>query len=249
MRFWSTNFVVKQFDILHNLGVSTIKITDEMFLLYKKHYQPLCTELSKKSYANTLKMWSYSRVDTVTDPEFLKVVRSAGIRWLALGIESADKAVRLEVTKGKFEDVDIKSVVKQVEDAGMNVMANYLVGLPGDTHETMQKTLDLSLELSTAAWNMYAAMALPGSQLYRTAVSDNLPLPSTYAGYSFHSEETLPLPTEALTPAEILRFRDEAFIQYHSNIEFQEKIRKLFGEKAVESIKSSLQIKIHRNIY
>ena len=35
--------------------------------------------------------------------EILKLVRSAGIKWLALGIESGDKNVRLEVSKGKFE--------------------------------------------------------------------------------------------------------------------------------------------------
>lgn len=56
-------------------------------------------------------MWSYSRIDTVTDPDLLKFVRSAGIKWLALGIESGDKAVRLEVSKGKFEDVDFRRVI------------------------------------------------------------------------------------------------------------------------------------------
>ena len=58
---------------------------------------------------------------------------------------SGDKKVRLEVAKGKFEDVDVKKVVKQVHDADINVMANYIYGLPGDDKETIQKTFELSL--------------------------------------------------------------------------------------------------------
>jgi len=249
MRFWSTEFVLKQFDILANLGVKTIKITDEMFLLYKKHYVPLCTELSKKPYAKDLMMWSYSRIDTVTDPEFLKVVRSAGIRWLALGIESADKSVRLEVTKGNFEDVDIERVVKQIEDAGINVMANYIVGLPGDNAESMQKTLNFSKKLNTAGWNMYAAMALPGSELYKFALENNVELPKTYSAFSFHSENTLPLRTEFLTAAEILKFRDKAFIEYHSSKEFQEKILHKFGQESLNTINETCKYKLKRDLY
>jgi radical SAM superfamily enzyme YgiQ (UPF0313 family) len=249
MRFWSTEFVLKQFDILANLGVKTIKITDEMFLLYKKHYVPLCTKLSKKPYAKDLMMWSYSRIDTVTDPEFLKVVRSAGIIWLALGIESADKSVRLEVTKGNFEDVDIERVVKQVEDAGINVMANYIVGLPGDNAESMQRTLNFSKKLNTAGWNMYAAMALPGSELYKYAVENNVELPKTYSAFSFHSVNTLPLRIEYLTAAEILKFRDEAFIEYHSNEDFQQVILNKFGQESLNTINATLKYKLKRDLY
>ena len=249
MRFWSTEFVLKQFDILSALGVKTIKITDEMFLLYKKHYVPLCTELSKKPYAKDLMMWSYSRIDTVTDPEFLKVVRSAGIRWLALGIESADMAVRLEVTKGKFDITDIERVVRQVEDAGINVMANYIVGLPGDNAESMQRTLNFSKKLNTAGWNMYAAMALPGSELFKFAMENNVELPKSYSAFSFHSINTLPLRNEFLTAAEILKFRDEAFIEYHSSEEFQQNILNKFGQGSVDSINDTLTFKLKRDLF
>jgi radical SAM superfamily enzyme YgiQ (UPF0313 family) len=248
MRFWSTEFNLKQFDILAEMGVKTIRIVDEMFLLYKKHYDPLCTELAKRSYAKDLKMWSYSRIDTVTDPELLKTVRAAGIQWLALGIESGDKRVRLEVSKGKFEDVDIKRVIKQVHEADIEVMGNYIVGLPGDNHESMEMTYQLSQELNTSGWNMYAAMALPGSQLYKTATEIGYELPSTYTGYSFHSVDTLPIPTDSLTPAEILKFRDEAFLRYHTNQNILKRIESKYVADAVESIIEMTKINLTRNI-
>jgi radical SAM superfamily enzyme YgiQ (UPF0313 family) len=248
MRFWSTEFILKQFDILAEMGVSTIKITDEMFLLYKKHYVPLCTELSKKIYAKDLMMWCYSRIDTVTDPEFLKVARSAGIRWLALGIESADKSVRLEITKGNFEDVDIERVVNQVEASGINVMANYIVGLPGDSFESMKRTLDLSKKLNTAGWNMYPSMALPGSELYKYALENNIAIPKTYSAFSFHSKDTLPLETEYLSASEIVDFRDKAFINYHSDEKYLNLILNKFGPEGVLTIRNILSHKLERNI-
>jgi anaerobic magnesium-protoporphyrin IX monomethyl ester cyclase len=248
MRFWSTEFNLKQFDILAEMGIKTIRIVDEMFLLYKKHYDPLCTELAKRPYAKDLKMWSYSRIDTVTDPDLLKTVRAAGIQWLALGIESGDKRVRLEVSKGKFEDVDIKRVIKQVHEADIEVMGNYIVGLPGDNHESMELTYQLSEELNTSGWNMYAAMALPGSQLYKTATENGYNLPDSYTGFSFHSVDSLPIPTESLSPAEILKFRDEAFLRYHTNSNFLKRIKNKYGSQAVDSIKEMTKIKLTRNI-
>ena len=249
MRFWSTGFILNEFDKLNDLGVKTIRIVDEMFLLYKKHYMPLCQELSKKPYASNLLMWSYSRVDTVTDPDFLKVVRNAGIRWLCLGIESGDKKVRLEVSKGKFEDVDIHEVIKQVQESGIDVMANYIVGLPGDTEESMKKTYDLSVQLNTRGWNMYAAMALPGSELYKRAVEEGKKIPTEYTQFSFHSYDTLPLNTDFLSAGQILKFRDDAFVNYHTRLDFLEKIKNKFGDDAVKTILEMTKIKLKRQIY
>jgi radical SAM superfamily enzyme YgiQ (UPF0313 family) len=248
MRYWSPEFIIKEFDKLVELGVYTIKITDEMFLLNRKYYVPFCELLRDRGYGKFLRMWAYSRVDTVRRPDLLKLVREAGIKWLALGIESGDKTVRLEVSKGKFEDVDINKVIEQVHEVDIEVMANYIFGLPGDTKESMQKTLDLSKELCTFGWNAYAAMALPGSQLYKKAFMNGIPLPDAYEGYSFHGYETLPLPTETLTAAEILEFRDKAFEEYHSYPPFLEKVKNKFGQIAVDNINEMLKIKLKRRI-
>ena len=116
MRFWTTEFIIKEFEKLINYGVYTIKITDEMFLLNPKYYRPLCEKLAEKNTNDHFKIWAYSRIDTVKRPEILQLVRKAGIKWLCLGIESGDKKVRLEVAKGKFEDVDVRTVVKKIHD-------------------------------------------------------------------------------------------------------------------------------------
>ncbi len=249
MRFWSTEFIIKEFDKLISYGVKTIKITDEMFLLNPKYYLPLCKLLKNRNKNNDLRIWAYSRIDTVKRREVLQTIKEAGIKWLCLGIESADKKVRLEISKGKFEDVDVKKVVQQIHDSGIEVMANYIYGLPGDNAESMKKTLDLSIELCTSGWNSYAAMALPGSLLYKQAKEKGLNLPKTYSEYSFHSYESLPLSNEFLSAREILMFRDSAFIKYHRNKSFLSRIENKFGKIAVENINEMLKVKLERKIF
>ena len=248
MRYWSPDFVLKQFDKLIGMGVENIRIIDEMFLLNPKYYIPLCEGLKKRGYGEKLRMWAYSRVDTIRRPGILKLVREAGIRWLGIGIESGDKNVRLEVRKGKYEDVDIREVVRQVEEVDINVMANYIFGLPTDTIETMNKTLDLALELSTLGWNGYAAMPLPGSQLYKDVIDSDNELPKNYLDYSFHSYTTMPVPTEKLTSEEILKFRDEAYIKYHQSQGFLDKVLDKYGKSAVDNILENTKIKLKRKI-
>tara|TARA_R110000824_G_scaffold97531_2_gene233102 strand:- start:119 stop:937 length:819 start_codon:yes stop_codon:yes gene_type:complete len=248
MRFWSPDFIIKEFDKLYEMGVRTLRISDEMFLLNKKYYAPLCNMLKERGYGDKLNMWAYSRIDTVRKPENLTLVREAGIKWLGLGIESGDKNVRLQVTKGKFEDIDIREVVKMVHEADIEIIGNYLFGLPGDDYASMNKTFDLSLELCTLAWNAYATMALPGSSLYKEAVETGYKLPDDYAGYSFHSYNTQPLPTEHLTPAEILKFRDEAWLSYHTYEPFLQKVENKYGKIARDNIEDMTKISLKRRI-
>ena len=248
MRYWSTEFILKEFKKLFKYGVKTIKITDEMFLLNPKYYIPLCEKLAEFNKNDELKLWAYSRIDTVKRPEILEKVRKAGIKWLCLGIESAEKKIRLEVSKGKFDDVDVSGVIKKIHESDIEVMANYIFGLPTDDLNSMQRTLDLSLELCTSGWNAYAAMALPGSMLYKQAVENKLKIPESYEAFSFHSYECSPLPTKKLKAYEILQFRDKAFHLYHSNNKFLSRVEKKFGYEAKKNIQNKLKIKLKRKI-
>lgn len=247
IRYWSPEFIISEFEKLINMGVYTIKITDELFFLNKKYFVPICEMLRDRGYGEKLLMWAYSRIDSI-NLEFLKLIRSAGIKWLALGIESGSENIRLEISKGKFENIDIKKIINCVQDADISVMANYIFGLPGDAIESMQKTLDLSIELNTVGWCGYPAMALPGSKLYKDSVMNNIKLPKNYEEFSFHGYNTLPISTETLSTSEILKFRDNAYDVYHRNPKFLEKIKNKFGQSEVDNILEMLKIKLKRKI-
>lgn len=245
-RLWSPDAVIKEIDVLVNkYGVKNIKFVDEMFVLNRNHVLGICDRIIERGY--DLNIWAYARVDTVKD-EFLDKLQRAGFRWLALGIESGSKHVRDGVEKGRFGTSEIIQVVRKIQSAGINVIGNYIFGLPDDTFESMQETLDLALEANCEFANFYCAMAYPGSKLYTMAIENGWELPESWIGYSQHSYETLPLRTEALTAAQVLRFRDEAFIKYFTSPRYLDLVRRKFGEQVVSHIRDMTKIKLRRKL-
>ena len=225
-RMRSPDKVVEQIKRLYNdYGVRTLKIADEMFVLNERHYTEICKGLAKLPFANELNIWAYARIDTVK-PETLALIRRAGIRWIALGIESGSSYVRDGAAKS-LDDDDIFRTVRKIQDAGINVIGNFIFGLPDDTLESMWSTLDLAKTLNCEFANFYSAMAYPGSRLFSEA--DPKDLPDNWSGYSQHSYDCKPLPTETLSSAEVLSFRDKAFEQYFINTDYLEMIERKFG--------------------
>ena len=117
-----------------------------------------------------------------------------------------------------------------------------------DTEESLQETLDFALENKTEMVNMYCAMAYPGSPLHLSAKQNNLELPSTYSGYSQHSYDTLNLSNDNLTSEQILRFRDKAWMTYHTDPSYLELLKDKFGTKASQNVENSTKIKLKRKL-
>lgn len=247
-RFWSLDHVIKEIDFLvEQYGVRRIKIADEMFVLNPNHVLGLCERLIKRHYKD-LTFFAYARIDTLQD-QFLEKLREAGIIWLGIGIESGSKHVRQGSDK-KFKNEkdnmgvneNILRTMEKVKRAGISSICNYIVGLPDDTLETMQDTFNLAVEINSEIANFYSAMAYPGSPLYVMAEQKGYKLPSDpggpgWIGYSQHSYETIPLPTDTVSAAEVLRFRDNAFMNYFTNPRYLEMIRNKFGETTLSHIK------------
>tara|TARA_Y100000310_G_scaffold287654_1_gene312694 strand:- start:165 stop:1673 length:1509 start_codon:yes stop_codon:yes gene_type:complete len=232
-RFWDPEYIINEFDEIDKRGIRNVKLADEMFVLNQSHFLGLCNQIIERDY--DFNIWAYARIDTVRE-EYLKPLKDAGVEWLALGIESGNAVVRKDVIKGKFTEVNIRDLVQKIRDAGINVIGNYIFGLPEDNLETMQDTLDLATELNCEFANFYSTMAYPGSRLYLDALLHNWELPKSYVGYSQHSYETQPLPTKHISAAEVLRFRDNAFNEYYKNEKYLSFIKKKFGQAAYDDI-------------
>jgi anaerobic magnesium-protoporphyrin IX monomethyl ester cyclase len=244
-RYWDPEFIIKDFDKLAARGVKNIKIADEMFVMNANHFLKLCELIIARGYK--FNIWCYARIDTVKE-KFLETLKKAGVNFLALGIESGDTKVRKDVIKGRFEDIDIRGVVKKIREYDINVAANYIFGLPEDTVESMQRTLDLALEMNTEMANFYCAMAYPGSPLYGIAKKEGWKLPETYAGFSQHSYHAQPLPTKHLAAEQVLEFRDKAWMTYHTNPAFLNLLKTKFGQVAVDETLNSTKIKLRRKL-
>ena len=245
MRFWSPEWVAREMRKLADLGVKTLRISDEMFFLNRKYYTPILEHAVDANYG--FNMWTYSRIDTVRK-DALELFKKGGVNWLALGIEAGNQLVRQEVSKGSFKEVNIREICKTISDADINIISNYIFGFPEDTLETMKQTLDLALELNTEMANMYPCQALPGSPMYNTALKNGWSLPESYEGYAFLSYESQPLPTKYLTAAEVLNFRDKAWQIYFTNPSYLDLVERRFGLQERKNIEDMSSIRLKRKI-
>ncbi len=249
-RSWNPQTIIKKFDQLAMMGVKNVKIADEMFVFKKQHFLELCKLIIERKY--NFNIWAYARIDTIRE-EYLSILKEAGVNWLGVGIESANQRVRQEVTKGKFQELNIRDIVQKVSNHGISVGGNYIFGLPKDSHDSMNETLKLALDLKTEYANFYCAMAYPGSDLHRSFSKTNpKALPENneigWIGYSQHAYETFNLPTEDLTNSEILKFRDSAFLKYFTDEGYISKMRSKFGKPFENEMEKMLSVKLKRKL-
>jgi len=244
-RFWDPEFMITEFDKIHKMGIKNVKIADEMFVLKQNHFMKLCELIIERGY--DFNIWAYARIDTVKE-KYLDTLKKAGVKWLALGIESGNTVVRKDVIKGRFTEVNISDIVGQIQNAGISVIGNYIFGLPEDNVETMQETLDLAKELNCEFSNFYCTMAYPGSRLYLDAIKNNWKLPDCYVGYSQHSYEMRPLDTNHIPASEVVKFRDYAFNDYHEDPKYLDMVEHKFDletrNKMIEMCKYTLKRKL-----
>ncbi|MDA2936734.1 radical SAM protein [Acidobacteria bacterium AH-259-A15] len=242
-RFWNPEMVIAQIDTLvDKYSVRNIKIADEMFVLNRRHVNGICDLIIERRY--DLNIWAYARVDTVKEGMTEKL-KKAGFNWLAFGIETANERVQKSVDK-RFEQDEVYKTIEEVQAAGINVIGNFIFGLPEDDLQSMQETLDLALDLNCEFANFYSAMAYPGSPLYNFAVKEGWPLPEKWSGYSQHAVDTLPLPTKHVSASEVLRFRDHAFQVYFTSPRYLDMVTRKFGAETTQHIKEMTSHRLER---
>jgi anaerobic magnesium-protoporphyrin IX monomethyl ester cyclase len=243
LRYWEPEFIIEQLEYFHSIGIKNLKIADEMFVLNKNHFLKLCKLIIRRGY--DFNIWAYARVDTVRE-EYLDILKKAGVNWLALGIESGNRNVRQEVTKGKFTELDIKDIVRKIQSHDISVVGNFIFGLPEDNLTTMEETYQMAKELKCEWTSFYSAMAYPGSRLHDMVNEEDLP--DTYTGYSQHSFDCKPTPTQYLSSAEVLKFRDEAFHRIYNDKEYVDFLRERFGQNTIDELNKILKHKLKRKL-
>ena len=247
LRFWDVDRVINEIQrLVEQYGVKYIKMLDECFVLKKTYVKEFCEKLIARHY--DLNIWCYARVDTV-DQELLGLLRQAGIQWLAYGIESGDDAALAGVDKGQYTANQTRQAIRWTKEAGINTIANFMFGLPDDTMESMQKTLNLAREINPEWINFYVTMPYPGSDDYSELVKQGKIVEDSWIQYAQYSYECTPMGSKYLSPAEVLQFRDHAFNAFFENNDrYYDLIREKFGQQYVDSIQNMLKTHLRREL-
>src|SRR5204863_442074 len=108
--------------------------------------------------------WSCtSRV--TTDYETLKAMKDAGCRLLIVGYESGDQQILKNIKKGATIE-RARQFTKDCHKLGLVVHGDFILGLPGETRETINNTINFAKELDVETIQVSVAHAYPGTELY-----------------------------------------------------------------------------------
>ncbi|MGE5204489.1 MAG: hopanoid biosynthesis associated radical SAM protein HpnJ [Chlamydiota bacterium] len=138
---------------------------DDTFNLQKARTIELCQKLKPLGLT-----WSCtSRV--TTDYETLKAMREAGCRLLIVGYESGDAQILKNIKKGASVE-RARQFTKDCRKLGLVIHGDFILGLPGETRETVRRTIDFAKELDVETIQVSVAHAYPGTELFDFAVKN-----------------------------------------------------------------------------
>ncbi len=143
VRHRSAANVVDEIEHLMTYGIDRINIADDIFTANKKRVKALCEEIIKRDLHFG---WSaFSRVNTV-DIETLQIMKDAGCDAISFGIESGNPEMLKRVRKGITMD-QARAAVRYCKEVGIRTHASFMIGLPGETHQTMADSSKFAEEL------------------------------------------------------------------------------------------------------
>jgi len=103
--------------------------------------------------------------------ETLKVMRECGLRLLLVGFESCDQQILNNIRKGIRVD-RAREFVKNCKRLGIKIHGTFILGLPGETRETMRQTMEYARELDVDTIQVSLAAPYPGTELYAQALAN-----------------------------------------------------------------------------
>jgi len=147
--------------------IKEIFFDDDTFNYRKERTIELCSKLKKLNFT-----WSCtSRV--TTDYETLKAMKDAGCRLLIVGYESGDPQILKNIKKGATVDM-AERFTSNCKKLGLLVHGDFIVGLPGETRESIRKTIEFAKRLDNETIQVSIAHPYPGTEFYDYARKNNL---------------------------------------------------------------------------
>ncbi len=171
LRFRTPKNVVDEIEFLANkFGVKEFHFEDDNFTAKKQHAMEVCDEIIKRGLDISWACPNGVRIDRI-DMELLEKMKASGCYLLAFGIESGSQEI-LDKANKKLDIKLVPKIIRMAKDVGIETWGFFIIGLPGETEETANKTIEFAkkLPLDRAQFCMFTP--LPGSDAYRNWIRE-----------------------------------------------------------------------------
>ncbi|HPA47505.1 MAG TPA: radical SAM protein [bacterium] len=201
--------VVDEIEAMRNeYGFRSVYFDDDTFNIGKKRILALCEEMRKRNLG--LPWAAMARADT-TDRETLQAMKDAGLVAIKYGVESASQELIDRAKKGL--DLDrVEETVRITRELGIRQHLTFSFGLPGETWDTIRKTIDLSKRLDPETVQYSIMTPYPGSSFYQDMRNAGMIVTEDFSQYDGMS--TAVIRTESLSPADLEHALKQAYREW-----------------------------------
>jgi len=241
-RLRSPENVVAEFEyIIENLPeVREIGVEDDTLTADLGRARKICRLLIEKGIAKKIKWWANVRVNL--DLKTMKLMKRAGCRLIIPGYESGVQEILDKSHKGITVEESIK-FAKNAKKAGLLVHGCFIIGLPGETKETVKKTIEFAKELDPDDAQFFPLIPYPGTEAYEWANKNNYLVTEDFSKWSTpEGWHGCVISRPGLTNEEILELCNEAKVQFYLRPKFFFKAFRLMissWDEAKRTIKAS----------
>jgi anaerobic magnesium-protoporphyrin IX monomethyl ester cyclase len=184
-RVKSPERVVKEFINAKNLGFKEIHLTDDCFTTKIDRAKIICDMLIEQHVDMIWSPITGIRVDKV-DLELLQKMRQAGCYRVYFGIESGSQVILNKIKKGITLEM-VEKAVKLAKQAKLEVAGFFMIGLPGETEETMQQTIDFAKKLNLDMSKISITIPLPATEMFNDLDTKGLIKTKNWEEFKFYT--------------------------------------------------------------
>ncbi len=185
----------------------------DIFNIDKEWVMDLCQHIIDSGLDIT---WSANTRADTADEEMAEMMYKAGCRLVSIGVESGSQEMLNHIGK-KITLDDVRLTVRLFKKFGIKIYNYFVIGLPWETEETVEDTIDFAIELDSDFISFYTATPLPGTKFYDYAKEHNL----INADTSFKSAYYYPsVNAHSLTKEQIFKLHKRAIRKFYLRPEY-----------------------------
>ena len=208
VRFHSAKYILKELDEVQGYGFNAVHFFDDVFTLNRKRLKAICAGLKERKMS-----WRCFISGNTATEQILQLMAKSGCKEVAIGIESGSDSILHAVHKCSTSEQN-KKAIHMAHEAGIRVKGLFIVGLPGESEDTIAETEAFINECPCDDYDFSLLSVLPNSDIYKNHSKYDLILNTSKTDYEKTWYKGTPgeygtsVSTEHLTSHELLRYRD-----------------------------------------
>ncbi len=188
--------VIRDIHSMQALGFRKFLLLDDNILAHPSYLLRLCEEIKPLN----MTWYSQCSIDIAHHPNLLKAAAESGCRALSFGLESITQESLTAIDKGWADPSQYPAMIRTIQDAGIDVSTEMVVGADGDTKESIAQTADFIRVNKIVVPRFYILTPIPGTDLYTQMLAQGRIC--NHDLYSYNGTEAVHIPRH-MSPEEL----------------------------------------------